>query len=414
MANERILVVGGGIGGMTTAIEAAEVGKEVYLVEATPYLGGRVSRMKKYFPKLCPPSCGLEINFRRIKQNPLIREFTSTKVTKIEGQAGDYQVTLTTDAVWVNEKCTACGDCAKACDVEIDSEYNAGMAKTKAFFMPSVLSYPAKYTVDKAALSDDEFAKCKAACKYDAILEAATEKTFKLNVGSVVIATGWTPYNAKNLDSLGFGKFKDVITNAQMERIASLDGPTGGKILRPGNGQEVKSVAFVQCAGSRDKNHLPYCSGVCCLASLKQASYVRDQYPDARIVVFFIDLRTQGRLEDFMDKVKNDEKLFLSKGKVSDVLENVETGKLKIKSEGVLTDSVPVKEFDLVVLAVGMVPNDAGIEFPTEIRKDEWGFCTPEENGSAIYSAGCAKHPVDVSTTTQDGTGAALKAITRI
>ena len=414
MANESILIIGGGMGGMTAAIEAAEVGKEVYLVESTPYLGGRVARINKYFPKLCPPSCGLEINFRRIKQNPLIRVFTTTKVEKIEGEAGNYEVTVTAEPQWVNEKCTACGDCEAACEVEIDNEYNGGLDKTKAFYMPSKMAYPTRYTVDRGALNDAQFDKCREACKYEAIEQAAESKTFKISVGSVVIATGWKPYNATNLENLGFGKYKDVITNTQMERLSSLGGPTDGKIVRLSDGGEVKSVAFVQCAGSRDKTHLPYCSGVCCLASLKQATYVREQYPDAEIAIFFIDLRTQGRLEDFMEKVRSDDKLYLSKGKVSDVLENTETKKLKVKSEGVLTGAVPVKEFDLVVLATGMVPNDAGIEFPVDVRKDEWGFWVPEENGSAIYSVGCAKHPVDVSTATQDGTGAALKAITRV
>ena len=412
--SNSILVIGGGIGGMTTAIEAAEIGKEVYLVESTPYLGGRVSRAHKYFPKLCPPSCGLEINFRRIKQNGNIRQFTSTTVSAIEGVAGNYEVTVTTAPAFINEKCTACGDCAAACEVEIDNEYNLGMDKTKAFYISHNMAYPNRYTVKRDALTDEQYAAGKAACKYGAIADSAEAKTFKIKVGSVVIATGWKPYDAANLSSLGYGKFDNVITNLQMERLASLNGPTGGKILRPSDGREVKTVAFVQCAGSRDKNHLPYCSGVCCLASLKQATYVREQYPDAEIAVFFIDLRTQGRLEDFMAKVSSDEKVYLSKGKVADVFEDAQTKQLNLKSEGILTAQVPIDKFDLVVLATGMMPNAVDIEFPAEVRKDEWGFFVPEENGSAIYSVGCAKHPVDVSTAVQDGTGAALKAITRV
>ena len=411
---DSILVIGGGISGMTAAIEAAEVGKEVYLVESYPWLGGRVARMHKYFPKLCPPSCGLEINYRRIKQNPKIRVFTSTKVDKIDGQAGSFDVTVTKAADYINDKCTACGDCAEACDVEIENDFNLGMSNTKAFYMSNGMAYPAKYDVQKEALSDEQYAKCKEACKYDAIEDAAEAKTFSLKVGSVVVATGWKPYDASNLESLGWGRFENVVTNVQMERMASLNGPTGGKILRPSDGKEVSKVAFVQCAGSRDKNHLPYCSGICCLASLKQATYVRELYPDAEVAVFFIDLRTQGRLEDFMEKVRSDEKVYLSKGKVSDVFEDPETRELTVKSEGVLTSTVPVDKFDLVVLATGMVPSGFDAELPVELRKDEWGFLVPEENGTGIYSVGCAKHPVDVSTAVQDGTGAAMKAITRV
>lgn len=411
---ESILVIGGGISGMTAAIEAAEVGKEVYLVEKEPFLGGRVAKLNKYFPKLCPPSCGLEINFRRIKQNPKVRLLTSTTVGKVEGSTGNFEVTLTTKPQYVNDNCTACGDCETACEVEIPNPFNLGLSMVKAFHRPFGMAYPAKFTVDKTVLTDEQFAACKAACKYDAIEEAAEEKTFKIKVGSVVIATGWKPYDAMNLTSFGWGKFPNVITNVEMERISSQNGPTGGKILRPSDNREVKTVAFVQCAGSRDKNHLPYCSGVCCLASLKQATYVREQYPDAEIAVFFIDLRTSGRLEDFMVKVREDEKLYLAKGKVADIFEDPETKQLSVKSESTLTNKVPITKFDLVVLATGMVPNDLETEFPVEVRKDEWGFFVPEENGSAIYSTGCAKHPVDVSTAVQDGTGAALKAITRV
>jgi quinone-modifying oxidoreductase, subunit QmoA len=406
-----LLVVGGGIAGLTVAVEAAELGREVYLIEEQPFLGGRVSRMNQYFPKLCPPSCGLEINFRRIKQNNNIRVFTSTTVQAVAGESGSFEVTLKSAPAYVNDKCTACGDCAEACEVEIDNPFNLGMDKTKAFHLPYSMAYPLRYAVDRGALTDEQYAKCREACKYDAIEESAEEKTFNLKVGSVVLATGWKPYDAANLENLGYGKFKDVITNVQMERLASKNGPTGGKIVRPSNGEEIKSVAFVQCAGSRDKNHLPYCSGVCCLASLKQATYIREQYPDAEIGVFFIDMRTSGRLEDFMEKVKADEKVYLTKGKAADVKQD-DSGKLTVRSEGTLTKKIPVDQFDLVVLATGMVPNDPGITFAGEVAKDEWGFFVPNAE-TGIVSAGCAKHPVDVSTAVQDGTGAALKAIIR-
>ena len=396
---------------MTTAIEAAEVGRDVYLVERLPYFGGRVARAHRYFPKLCPPFCGLEINFRRIKQNPKIHAFAETEVVKVEGEPGAYEVTLKTAPAYINDDCTCCGECAEACDVEIADDFNAGLKNVKAFYLAHKMAYPHKYAVKRDALTDEQYAAVRAACKYNAIEEAPEAKEFKINVGSVVIATGWKPYNAANLEALGFGKYPDVITNVQMERFAAQDGPTGGKIVRPSNGEAPKNVAFVQCAGSRDKNHLSYCSGVCCLASLKQATYVREQYPDAEVSVFFIDLRTYGRLEDFMVKVRGDEKIHLAKGKVADVTLDKESGQLVVKSEATIKGKVPTDKFDLVVLATGMQPEELNAEFPAAVRRDDFGFYVPEGNG--VYSVGCAKQPVDVSTAVQDGTGAALKAITR-
>lgn len=406
-----ILVIGGGISGMTAAIEAAEMGREVFLVESEPYLGGKVSRMNLYFPKLCPPSCGLEINYRRIKQNHNIQVLTQTSVESISGSAGSYEVALKTAPLYVNEKCTSCGDCAEACDVEIPSAFNAGLSKTKAFFTPHAMTYPARYTVDKKALNDEQFAKCKAACKYDAIDDAAQEKSFSLSAGSIVVATGWTPYDASKIENLGFATYPDVISNVMMERLASTNGPTKGKLLRPSDNQPAKKVAFVQCAGSRDENHLPYCSGVCCLASLKQATYVLEQDPEAQIEIFYIDVRALGRLEDFLTRVKGEANVTLTKGKVAKI--DKDGAGLVVTAEDVLGGGKVQKSFDMVVLATGMKPNGLPGKLPAGLTKDDFGFLVSNEAGAGIYSAGCAKHPVDVSTCVQDSTAAAAKAMIR-
>ena len=291
-----IMVVGGGISGLTTALEAAEVGYEVFLVEKNPYLGGRVAQLNQYFPKLCPPTCGLEINFRRIKDNPRLKVFTLAEVTKVDGAPGAYTVSVKLNPRYVNENCTCCGDCTEACQTEIDSYYDFGMQKIKGAHLPFEMAFPSRFIIHQAVKDSAEDAqRVKEACKYDAVDFDMEAKTFDLQVGAIVWATGWEPYDAAKIDNLGFGQYPNIITNMMMERLAAPNGPTKGKIVRPGDSKEPESVAFVQCAGSRDENHLPYCSYICCMASLKQATYVRERYPEARIYIFYIDLRAPGQ-----------------------------------------------------------------------------------------------------------------------
>ena len=258
-----ILVIGGGIAGVTTAVEAAEAGCDVILVEKTPHLGGRVARMYQYFPKLCPPMCGLEINFRRLRDNPRVTLLTLAEVEKISGSSGDYEVTVRISPRFVTEACTLCGACAEACEAERADDFNYGLSKTKAAYQPHGMAYPSRYVIDRVACPDGCQA-CKQACLYGAIdLEQKVERR-SFRVAAVVAATGWAPYDATRIANLGFGKYSNVVTNVLFERLAALDGPTSGRILRPSDSKAPQAVAFVQCAGSRDESHLPYCSAVCC------------------------------------------------------------------------------------------------------------------------------------------------------
>lgn len=408
--NRSILVVGGGISGLTTAVEAAEVGYDVYIVEKNPYLGGRVARLHQYFPKLCPPSCGLEINFRRIKESPRIRFFTMAEVEQISGQEGDFDVTIKLNPRYVNEKCTCCGDCAEACTTEIPNEFNYGMDKLKAAYLPHDFAFPMRYVISPEIVGTDEGKKCAEACKYGAVELDMQPKSFNLKVGSIVWATGWQPYDAAKIDYYRFGEYPNVITNVMMERLASPDGPTKGKILRPSDGKEVESVAFVQCAGSRDETHLWYCSGICCLASLKQATYVREKNPNSKVYIFYIDIRAYGtRFEDFYNKVRSDENISLIKGKVATILENPETKAITVGAEDQLKGEEVKIDVDLVVLATGMVPNTLESKVPADVSYDDYGFVASDVPG--IYAAGCVRKPVDVVTSVQDSTAAALKAI---
>jgi quinone-modifying oxidoreductase subunit QmoA len=414
MADEKgltqsILVVGGGISGLTTAVEAAEAGREVFIVEKRPYLGGRVAQLNQYFPKLCPPTCGLEINFRRIRQNSRIKFFTMAEVENISGEEGNFDVTIKLNPRYVNENCTACGDCAEAVTTEIPNEYNYNMDKIRAAYLPHGMAYPLRYVIAPEIIGTGEATQAKEACKYGAVDLEMKSETVNLKVASVVWATGWNPYDAAKIENLGFGKVPNVITNVMMERLAALDGPTGGKIIRPSDDRLPESVAFVQCAGSRDENYMPFCSHICCLASLKQTTYIREQLPDAKVTIFYIDIRALGKYEEFFTKVAADENVTLIKGKVAKVEQDPASGQILVEAEDIYSGSKSQARVDLVVLATGMEPSTATDKVPTDLAYDENGFIVAEKPG--IYAAGCTRKPLDVATANRDATAAALKAI---
>jgi quinone-modifying oxidoreductase subunit QmoA len=408
----KILVIGGGISGLTAAIEAAEAGAEVTLVEKEAFIGGRVARMNLYFPKMCPPTCGLEINLRRVKTNPNIRTLTLSTVESISGNPGNYKATIKTAPRFVDSKCTVCGECEKVCPAERDNAFNMGLDKTKAVYLPFEMAHPSRFVIDEAAcLGGAECGKCVEACPYGAIDLSMTGGTEEIEVGAVIWATGWSPPDATRFEGLGFGQHANVINNVTMERLSAMNGPTGGKIQRPSDGNAPASVAFVQCAGSRDENYYKHCSGVCCAASLKQARYIREQNPDAEIFIFYIDIRTPGRLEDFFVATKEDEKLHLVKGKVANITEDSATGNLTVEAEDVLSGQKVAQAVDMVVLATGMVPNGIGdTQVEGGVELDEHGFIAFDQPQGHL-AAGVAKRPVDVAVCNRDATGVALKAL---
>jgi quinone-modifying oxidoreductase subunit QmoA len=407
-----ILVVGGGISGLTTALEAAEVGYEVFLVEKNPYLGGRVAQLNQYFPKLCPPTCGLEINFKRIKDNPRIKVLTLAEVEKVEGGPGNYTVAVKLSPRYVNENCTCCGACTDACQAEIASDYDFGMKQIKAAYLPFAMAFPARFVIAPEIVGTEDGQRVKQACPYDAVELDMQPKTLTLNVGAVVWATGWEPYDAKKMDNLGFGRHPNIITNMMMERLAAPNGPTQGKIVRPSDGQAPESIAFVQCAGSRDENYLSYCSYICCMASLKQVTYLRSQYPEAKIYIFYIDLRAPGlRYERFYENIKKDPNVFFIKGKVAEVSEDAATGNITVVAENAVTGEKIHQAVEMVVLATGMQPSAAVKKLPAAVKTSPEGFILNDYAAGGMFGAGCAHKPADVVSSNQNATGMALKAI---
>jgi quinone-modifying oxidoreductase subunit QmoA len=393
--NETILVVGGGISGMTAALEAAECGKNVVLIEKNPSLGGRVSQLYRYFP------------------NKRIRVLTLAEVAKVEGKSGDYSVTVNIKPRYVNENCTACGACGEAVSAEIPNPFNYNLNKIKAAYLPNAMAYPQRFVLDASIIGTPEAEKAKAACKYNAIDLDQKEETLTIKAGAVVWATGWKPYDAAKIQPYGYDRIANVITSVEFERLADPHGPTGGKILRPSDGKEAKNVAFIQCAGSRDRNHLKHCSRICCMASLKQTNYYTEKYADeGQSSIYYIDIRAIDRFEDFYQKVRANKTVKFIKSKVANITEDKATGNPVL--HGVDTEGYHRYDnvHDLVVLAVGMEPNvDAGKIMPGGVVADVSGFIDINSTTEAVFGAGCASNALDVNRAVQSATAASLRAI---
>jgi len=408
--NETILVVGGGIGGMTAALEAAECGKDVVLVEKNPSLGGRVTQLYKYFPKLCHPVCGMEINLRRLKASKRVRLLTLAEVTAISGKPGDYTATVRVQPRYVNENCTACGECAKVVETEIDDVFNYAMKKTKAAYIPFPMAFPSRYVLDPSIIGTPDAGRAQAACKYNAIDLDMKEEVINLKVGAIVWATGWRPYDAAKIQPYGYDRYQRRLTSVEFERMLDPFGPTGGKLIRPSDGKEAKNVAFVQCAGSRDRNHLTHCSRICCMASLKQSTYVREKFgDDGQVSIYYIDIRAIDRFEEFYKKIQADPKVKFIKSKVANITEDKATGDPIL--HGVDTEGYHRYDnrHDLAVLAIGMEPSVNAQSIG--LNADASGFIDINASEGAVFGAGCASNALDVNRAVQSATAAALRAI---
>ncbi len=346
-ANERtVLVVGGGVAGLTASLDSAKAGFKVILVEKAQRLGGFAAKMKRQFPKHPPykdlEDTGIEGKIREVEGHGNIRVWVSAQIEKISGQPGSFEVTIRQNGKVENAK-----------------------------------------------------------------------------VGAIVLATGWKPYDAAQFENYGFGKHQNVVTSVMFEEMA-----LGGKVTRPSDGREVKRVAIVQCEGSADEKHFPYSGNVTCLVSLKQATYLRERYPNSSVYIFYQDMQTPGQHEYFYKRVQKDEGVFFSQGEVKEVIEDEEKNIVLEVENTLLGGTIRIKA-DMLILAIGMVPailDSEGLNLEylqgKELPTTKYGFadshfiCFPyETRRTGIYSAGCVRQPMDLAASANDGTAAALKAI---
>jgi quinone-modifying oxidoreductase subunit QmoA len=352
----------------------------------------------------------MEINQRRAKSNPNLTILTMAEVTDISGDKGDYSIKVTLKPRYVNNNCTACGKCSDAVETEFDSEFNYGLNKRKGAYIAYNNAYPQTYVLDERIIGTDDASKAKEACPADAIDLDMQEETIDLKAGAVVWATGWRPFDANKIQPYGYDRFANVITNVEFERMNDLMGPTNGKVVRPSDGAEPKKIAFIQCAGSRDRNYLKHCSRICCMASLKQTHYVRENITDGSSDIYYIDIRAIDRFEDFYQAVQNDDSVKFIKSKVAFITEGDNNNPVL---NGVDTEGYHryANEYDLVVLAVGMEPSVNQSDFPVEIVMNEEGFIEMDEKNGGVFAAGCSSDALDVNRAVQSATASALRAI---
>ncbi len=424
------LVIGGGIAGIQAALDIAEAGFKVYLVEKEPSIGGRMSQLDKTFPTLDCSACILTPKMVDVSRHPNIELLTYSEVVGVQSEAGRFHATIKKKPRYVDiVKCTGCGSCAEACRLKgrVSDTFNAAMGKRSAIYVPFPQAVPLKYTVDPTQciyLTRGVCGKtflCKDACKAEAIDFSQKGELVELSVSAVVTATGFDPFNAALKPELGYGIYPNVITSLQFERLSSASGPTSGKILL--NGKEPKEIAFVQCVGSRDQTtgNL-YCSRVCCMVTAKHAHLVKDKIHDARVTVFYADIRAFGKgFEEFYDRVR-EEGVRYRRGYVSEIYKQGD--KLIVRSEDTLIGKQIETPADLVVLSVGLVPRPEtnGVAALLGLTQSTDGFLAeahpkmrPVDTAiDGVYLAGCVQGPKDIPDTVAHAKAAAAAVIVRL
>ena len=425
---ERVLVIGGGIAGIQAALDLADSGYKVYLVEKEPTIGGRMAQLDKTFPTLDCSTCILAPKMAEVGRHPNITLITNAEVAEVEGYVGNFKVKVKQRARFVTEDCTGCDECTKVCPQTVPDEFNMGLSLRKAIYKPFPQAVPAEYVIDfEHCLNEENLItceKCIEVCEPKAIdFEQPLEKEIELKVDTIIIATGANPYDPSGLPHYGYGRYDNVITTMEFERIISSTGPTGGKLVRPSDLRPPKRIAFIQCVGSRTVNQElpehPYCSGVCCMVTIKQALLIKEKIPDAEITVYYIDIRARGKgFEEMFLRARKAGVRFV-KGLPAEILEN-EDKSLTLVGENILLNELYRDRYDMVVLSVGLEarPESAKLKEILKVAQDADGFFIEKHPKlepvdtpiTGIFLAGCAESPKDIRESSIQAKAAASRA----
>lgn len=421
--NRSALIVGGGVAGIFSALYLANAGIKTYVVERSPSIGGHMAQLDKTFPTLDCSLCILSPRMADVGKHENIELITYADIQDISGHAGNFHVKVRKNPRFITEDCRLCGTCAEKCPVEVPDEFNMGRKTRKAAYIPFAQAVPNYYLIDPQHCLHITKGGCKLCdknCPSSAIDFDQNPESIELDVGAVIVATGFQLYDATQKKEYGYGVYPNVVTNMDFERMASADGPTHGKVVRPSDGREPERIGFIQCVGSRDKKEgAEYCSRICCMATVKQATMLREKYPGAEIYVYYTDMRTPGKdFEEFYQRSR-DQGIVFMRGKPGEISQD-KGHDLIIISEDTDSGLLLRNKLDLVVLACGLRPPE-GIDELAKIlhlSRSPDGFMMeahpklrPAETAiPGVYVAGCVQFPKDIPDTVAQSGGAAAVA----
>ena len=433
---KRALVIGGGIAGITAALDIADAGFPVDIVEKDYTVGGKMAKLDKTFPTLDCARCIVTPKMTEVSQNPNIRILSASEVCRVSGYIGNFEIDIKRHPRYVDEtKCTGCGACIEKCpNKKVPNSFNLGLNNRKAIDIPFAQAVPkvanidANYCLHMKGLAngkDNVCGFCEKACAAGAIKFDQKEEIITEKYGAIIVATGYNPISLEKFDEYAYNQSPDVVSSLEFERLCNASGPTNGHLLRPSDGKEPKTIVFVQCVGSRcsadsTKGH-EYCSKICCMYTAKHAILTRDHYPDTNCYVFYIDVRTPGKLfDEFYRRAVEQYGVHYIKGQVGKVTPQSD-GTLDVQgSDLILNKQVHIKA-DMVVLAASIEPDKSARPLATMLTTsmDNNDFfleahakLRPVESPTAgIFLAGCCQGPKDIPETVAQSSGAAAKAI---
>lgn len=420
---QSVMIVGGGVAGITSALELADAGIETVIVEREGFLGGHMAKWDKLFPTFDCSICILGPLMARLSRHPKIRIITLAEVTDVKGNVGHYRVTVKQKPRYVDiDSCTGCNRCIEVCPVEVADEYNSGLGARKAMIRPSVDAVPIAPYIDPDNCIGCQ--SCAGVCEPKSLRYDDEEKTEVIEVGAVILATGFRPFDPSVVEEFGYGQFPDVITSLELERLINPEGPSGGRLVRPSNGKPPRNIVFVPCVGSRSHRfNRPYCSRVCCTAAIKEVMQVKQQLPDCDAYVFYTDIRAFGKgQEELYVRAADEYKINFIRGTIGEVVHNPVSDTLTVRAEDTLVRQMLDFEVDLVVLMIGMDAEPSNIELSRLFKTplDENGFFLEQHpklgpsttSSKGVFLAGVSQGPKDIADTVAHAGLAASKVKT--